>query len=273
MRQFFFVIIFLFISSISSCQEKVNQRSVSLFSQSQWHKAKVAYLGDSITDKGKVGTKRLYWEYLEDYFQIESFVFGRNGHTWKDLMGQAEGLKQANISDLSAIVIFAGTNDYNANIPLGTLFSETTRVTNYNGQEVDRKYRETAYDLKTYYGRINKVISYLKEHFPKQQIIILTPLHRGYAAFGAKNVQPDERFANGEGFYIDDYVEALKKVGTYWSIPVIDLFGTSGLYPLSDSHSQYFANKEQDLLHPNASGHERMALTIAYQLLQYPAMF
>lgn len=101
----------------------------------------------------------------------------------------------------------------------------------------------------------------------------MTPLHRGFAQFREKNVQPDERYANGQGLYIDDYVEAIKKAGTYWSVPIIDLFGTAGLSPIVPAHDIYFANKEKDLLHPNTAGHERIAQTIAYQLLNYPSQF
>lgn len=130
--------------------------------QSQWHKAKVAYLGNSITNKRKIGTKKLYWEHLQDMFDIESFVYGQSVHTWKDFMKQAEELKNANITDLSAIFIFAGTNDYNANLEIGTLYNESLRVTNHNGEQVERKYRESNYDDKTFYGRINNVLLYLK---------------------------------------------------------------------------------------------------------------
>jgi len=273
MKNLFFTLILLLLS-LGGCTQSVTSSNLpSNLRQTQWHKAKVAYLGDSITDKRRIGTKKVYWEYLEDYLGIQSYVFAKGGHTWKDIMVQAQELKDLGIDDLSAIIIFAGTNDYNSNTEMGTLYTESLQLTNHNGQQVQRKYRESSYDKNTFYGRINSVLSFLKQHFPQQQIILLTPIHRGYAHFNEKNVQPDERYANGVGFYIDDYVEAIKKAGQYWSLPIIDLFGTSGLSPLVDSHAMYFANKQKDLLHPNTDGHSRMAQTIMYQLLQFPGKF
>lgn len=35
-------------------------------------------------------------------------------------------------------------------------------------------------------------MSHLIESFPAAHIVLLTPIHRGYATFGAGNVQPDE---------------------------------------------------------------------------------
>ena len=272
MKHLYLAFVLLFISLVG-CTQTTSKSIDRSANQTQWHKAKVAYLGDSITDKRRIGTKKVYWEYLQDIFQIESYVFAKSGHTWRDLLTQAEELKNTHIHDLSAIIIFAGTNDYNSNTKMGSLYTELVKTTNHNGQQVERKFRDTSYDLSTYYGRINSVISYLKTHFPKQQIIVLTPIHRGFAYFNYTNVQPDERFANAEGLYIDDYVDATNKAGAYWSVPVIDLFSTSGLSPLSPAHAIYFANKETDLLHPNAEGHERIAQSIAYKLLAYPSHF
>ena len=122
----------------------------------------------------------------------------------------------------------------------------------------------------TFKGRINKVMAFLKENFPNKQIILLTPIHRGFANFGGSNVQPDESFPNRLGLYVDSYVDAVKEAGNVWAVPVIDLNAICGLMPNLPSHSQFFANEKRDRLHPNAKGHERMGLAIAYQLLGYP---
>lgn len=239
--------------------------------RNQWAGKHVAFLGDSITDKQRVGTAKVYWEYLKDLLHIHPHVYGRNGHTWKEILSQAERLDADRIDSLSAIIIFAGTNDFNANIPLGKLYTESLTKVNHNGKMVDRNMREIVMDEQYFYGRINKAVEFLKTKFPKQQIILLTPLHRGYASFGEANVQPDERYANAHGNYISDFVKAIQAVAFHWSIPVIDLFGESGLYPSLESYNTFFANKERDLLHPNALGHDRIALHIAYKLLSFPA--
>ncbi|MCB0732756.1 MAG: SGNH/GDSL hydrolase family protein, partial [Ignavibacteriae bacterium] len=58
-----------------------------------------------------------------------------------------------------------------------------------------------------------------------------------------------------------------------WAVPIIDLYSNSGLYPLSDSHTRYFRNKETDRLHLNSEGNYRLAKTLQYQLLTMPSTF
>ncbi len=241
--------------------------------KSQWQGKRVAFLGDSMTDKRRVGTTCVYWEYLTELLGIEPSVYGISGNQWDDIYKQALKLNAEKGTEVDAILIFAGTNDYNHGIPMGEFFSETTKETNHNGNQVMRKYRTPIMNDSTFCGRINKVMSYLKANYPQQQIVIMTPIHRGYAKFNEKNVQPDENFCNQQGLYIDTYVNALKQAASYWAVPLIDLYSISGLYPLADAQVQYFHNAETDRLHPNAVGDYRLARTIQYQLLALPSSF
>ena len=240
---------------------------------SQWKGRRVAYLGDSMTDKRRVGTTSVYWEYLSELLGIIPSVYGISGNQWDGIYKQALKLHDEKGTDIDAIFIFAGTNDYSHGIPIGQFFTESTKQTNHNGNLVIRKYRTPVVNDTTFCGRINKVMSYLKNNYPQQQIVIMTPIHRGFAQFSDKNVQPDENYSNAQGLYIDSYIEVLKQAASYWSVPIIDLYTTSGLYPLADAQSQYFNNKETDRLHPNALGDYRLAKTIQYQLLALPSTF
>ena len=215
----------------------------------------------------------VYWEYLAKLLGIDPFVYGISGHQWNDIYDQAVKLKNERSTDIDAIFIFAGTNDYNNSVPLGKFFTETTKQTNHDGQNVIRKYRSRIYNDTTFCGRINKVMSYLKTHYPMQQVIILTPLHRGFAKFSERNVQPEENYCNGQGLYIEDYVNSLKEAALNWAVPIVDLYSWSGLYPLSDSHTRYFRDRETDRLHLNSEGNYRLAKTIQYQLLALPSTF
>jgi lysophospholipase L1-like esterase len=240
---------------------------------SQWQGKRLAFLGDSMTDKRRVGTTCVYWEYLNELLGIEPFVYGISGNQWNDIYKQSVKLHDEKGTNIDAILIFAGTNDYMHDTPLGEFFNETTKQTNFNGKEVTRKYRTPNLNDSTFCGRINKAMSYLKNNFPQQQIIIMTPIHRGFAKFNEKNVQPDENYANGQGLYIDSYIAVLKQAASYWAVPLIDLYSTSGLFPMADTQSQYFHKKETDRLHPNALGDYRLAKTIQYQLLGLPSGF
>lgn len=230
--------------------------------------------GDSITDKQRIGTQKCYWEYLAEMLGIEAFSYGINGNQMDGLLKQAQLLLQEHGQETDAIIVFAGTNDFNAGVPIGKWFEEVKRDAPMpNGKKAERTYREMSTDTDTFCGRINRLMDYLKTNFPTQQIILLTPLHRGFAQFGDNNVQPEEAFTNSKGLFVSDYVQTIKEAGNVWAVPVIDLNSLSGLYPMNDSHVSYFHNGETDRLHPNAEGHKRMAKTLMYQMMALPSSF
>ena len=148
----------------------------------QWKGKKVAFLGDSITDKQRIGTQKCYWEYLAEMLEIDAFSYGINGNQMDGLLKQAQQLLQEHGQETDAIIVFAGTNDFNAGIPIGKWFEEVKRDAPMpNGKKAERTYREMSTDTNTFCGRINRLMDYLKTNFPTQQIILLTPLHRGFA--------------------------------------------------------------------------------------------
>ena len=199
---------------------------------SQWNGKRVAYLGDSITDKG-LNFPNVYWNFLQQILGIEPLVYGINGHQMNQIIGQAQKLEADHGQDFDAIMVFIGTNDFNASVPVGEFFTEKGEVTTIGGPtKVVRKHRQLITDGSTFCGRTNEALAYLKHHFPTKQIILLTPIHRAYATFGQGNIQPDESWANGVGQYIDEYVQAIREAGSIWAMPVIDLNALCGLYPL-----------------------------------------
>ena len=259
--------------------------------KSQWRGARVAYLGDSITDKRQVekGQNETYWSYLEGILGTESYVYGISGHQWSQIPGQTDKLIAEHGQDVDVIMIFVGTNDYNANVPLGVWFTEDVVNVEVSGPKgaksavmAERKKRTIAMDKSTLRGRINIALSQLKNEYPTKQIILLTPIHRGLALLSDRNAQPDELHANKIGEYIDAYVNVVKEAGNVWAVPVIDLNSICGLYPLAESNGLYWRKPSMekskksgknrfDRLHPNSAGHLRMARALAYQLLGYPA--
>ena len=242
--------------------------------RSQWNGARVGILGDSITDVRQIDSQNnVYWADLVDILGIEPFVYGISGHQTFHIAGQADKLEAEHGQGVDAILVFIGTNDYNASVPLGEWYAYDTAPANHNGKVEDRAHRTLRFDPDTFRGRLNAMLRHLKTHFPDKQIILLTPIHRGIANLGATNYQEPEDFANGCGAFIDDYVAAIKEAGNVWAVPVIDLNAVSGLYPMLDEHAHYFRDPEKDRLHPNTPGHRRMAYALAYQLLAYPAAF
>ncbi|MBQ9659713.1 MAG: SGNH/GDSL hydrolase family protein [Bacteroidales bacterium] len=265
----------VFLLLLLSCTAALAQPQI----RSQWEGARVAFLGDSITDARQIGTTNdVYWHMLEDILGIRPYVYGISGHRMNQIIGQGERLEREHGQDVDAIIVFVGTNDYNGGIPLGDWYSysyeQTVAANRQTGrQEVVRRHRELVYDDATFRGRANTTLRWLKTHYPDKQIIFLTPIHRAFAQFSADNIQPPESFSNACGLFIDDYVQAVQEIANVWAVPVIDLNSISGLYPMLDEHAHYFRNADTDRLHPNTPGHVRMAWALAYQLLGYPAAF
>ena len=240
---------------------------------SQWDGKRVGVLGDSMSDPRVKATSLRFYNYLEPLLGIESRPYARNGYKFAELLPLAEQMHEEQNDSLDAIFIWCGTNDFNASKPVGSFFEEETVEVNADGKQVMRRHRVPVMSDSTFCGSINLVLAYLKKNFPNQQIVIFTPIHRGFAQFGENNVQPDESFANGAGEYIEAYVDALREAGVLWSVPVIDFFAVSGLYPNEPSHDGYIAKVATDRLHPNDNGHYRLARTAQYQLLALPSDF
>lgn len=239
-----------------------------------WQGKRVAYFGDSITDPRNKASKKKYWGFLEDWLGITPYVYAVSGRQWNDIPRQAGQLHTEHGDSVDAILIFIGTNDYNAGVPIGEWFTESDEKVMAGIHEpkhlVSRKQQHLCMDNGTYRGRINIALSTVKKMYPTKQIVLLTPIHRAGFYANDKNWQPTEDFRNLCGEYLASYVDAVKEAGNIWAVPVIDLNALSGLYPMIDEHAQYFNRADTDRLHPNDAGHERLAKTLMQQLLALP---
>lgn len=262
----------------ASCQTVLNDNTAvkSGYVRHPWAGKMVGYIGDSITDtkNNSNDIRQKYWAYLQQWLGITPYVYGISGRQWDDVPRQAEKLSKEHGNEVDAVVVFMGTNDFNAGVPVGEWYVETedtvTAAVHGKKQVYKRKKRTPVMTGDTFKGRINIGISKLKTLFPDKQIVLLTPLHRAYATFGDTNIQPDESWQNICGEYFDAYVEAVKEAGNVWGVPVIDLNSVSGLNPMVEAQLPYFHDKATDRLHPSTEGQERMAATLMYQLLAIP---
>ncbi len=240
-----------------------------------WNGAKVVFIGDSITDpRLHAGEVVKYWEFMEEWMGIEPLVYGVSGRQWNEVEKVAQKVYDDHQNDFDAILVFLGTNDFNAGLPVGEWFTEKGEyVMAAKGQKEQlqlRGHRTPVMDLMTFKGRINLGMSCLKRLFPGKQIVLMTPLHRAYANFGETNVQPDENYRNSCGEFVDAYVQAVKEAANLWAVSLIDLNSLSGLNPMLEEHVQFFYNSDYDRLHPNTEGHRRIAKTIQAQCLALP---
>ena len=90
--------------------------------QHPWQGKRVAYFGDSITDPRNSGSQRKWWNWLQTWLGIEPYVYAVSGRQWNDIPRQAEQLKTQHGDDFDAILIFIGTNDFNAAVPIGDYY-------------------------------------------------------------------------------------------------------------------------------------------------------
>ena len=242
-----------------------------------WSGKKVVFLGDSITDPAQTNRpQRVYWQYLAEDLGLVPCVYAVSGYQWDRVYKAAQKMRDEMGLSADAILIFAGTNDYMNGIPLGEWYDVAEEKVFLKGKTHNLPRRRFSKDMKTFKGRINTVMDFLRTNFPDQQIVIMTPLHRGHYDLGDSNVQPEESIPNALGRYLEEYVAALREAADIWSVPVIDLYRESGLYPVNASYAKcfrYAGPKVWDKLHPNSEGHRRLAKTIAARLMALPTDF
>ncbi len=201
-------------------------------------KLKINFLGDSITygagatsvDNNYVSRVAREGAICRNYgiggTRIARQQNKKEEHDYNDFNSRFD--KMNNDADL--IFVFGGTNDYgHGDAPFGE-FSDRTPD--------------------TFYGALHCLYTGLMTKYPNSEIIIITPLHR---------IDEEVVRYNGEKRYVHrlkPFVDAIREVSEYYSLPVLDLFATSGMQPAVDTVNQkYFA----DGLHPNDEGYRVIA--------------
>lgn len=135
--------------------------------------------------------------------------------------------RMRNMDDADAMVVFGGTNDFgHGDAPMGT-FSDR--------------------DDKTFYGACHTCFAYLAEKYAGKPFFIITPLHR---------LEEFNREKNSNGLILSDYVDVIKEVARFYSVPVLDLYAEYGINPVTDSVRERFM---PDGLHPSDAGHSLLA--------------
>lgn len=279
-RIFAFTALVLWLSAVNAITPHISVRDKGKQAKTTlpvhpWAGHRIGFIGDSVTDPNLYGNDvKKYWQYLAEWLGIKPCVQAVSGHQWSHAPALIDRLYQAEGDSMDAIFVFLGTNEFNAAVPLGQWFDEKKeKVMRAVGEEKhlqERMHRTLSSDPNTLRGRINIALQKLKSLYPTRQIVLLTPLHRGFAEFGSRNVQPDENYQNELGLYVDAYVQAIKEASNVWSVPVIDLNAVSGLNPMVEEQRCYFWSTEHDCLHPNSLGHERIARVLMAEMWRLP---
>lgn len=138
--------------------------------------------------------------------------------------------------DTDIILVFGGVNDFNRAVPLGKMGDS---------------------DPHTFYGALDTLIAGIMNKYPESILIYCTPCKS--TGRTDKNLPPYD-VANPAGLYLWDYVAAIREVCDRYSVPVIDLYASSGISPVIPAHRKLYM---PDGLHYSPAGYERLARRIA----------
>jgi len=206
---------------------------------------KINFLGDSITQgAGASSPETVYHAVLKREAKLkEARNFGISGTRFALQKGTLERPKDDFVDinsfcerfdqmtdDADVVVVFGGTNDYgHGDAKLGG-FSDRTPD--------------------TFYGACHYLFSGLIRKYLGKTIVIMTPLHRVNETKNTGDAKP-----MGVGT-LRDYVNIIREVAEYHSLPVLDLYATSGLQPeIEEIKEKYIP----DGLHPNDNGNAVIA--------------
>ena len=138
-------------------------------------------------------------------------------------------------SDADIVVVFGGTNDFgHGDAPIGAMTDRTPD---------------------TFYGALHTLYTKLLEKFPESPIVVVTPLHR----LNEDNPRGDGNKPQDVGV-LKTYVEIIREVAEYYSLPLLDLYKESGLQPKVPVIQEKYL---PDGLHPNDEGHKILARKIS----------
>jgi len=201
----------------------------------------INFLGDSITEgSGTSGKDAIFHAVLKreanlkearNYgiggtrFAIQQGTPGRPKDDYVDVNSFCERFDQME-DDADVVVVFGGTNDYgHGDASIGGFMDRTPE---------------------TFYGACHYLFSGLIKKYLGKPIIVMTPLHRLRELINTGDAK-----VQGYGT-LKEYVDIIREVAEYYSLPVLDLYATSGLQPaIKEIQETYIP----DGLHPNDAGH------------------
>ena len=137
--------------------------------------------------------------------------------------------------DADLVVVLGGVNDYaHGDAPLGSMDDRTPD---------------------TFYGAAHMLYTALLARYPTATVVVATPLH----CLGEEN----PRGLSGKKIPsapLSAYVEVIREVAAYDSLPLLDLYAASGISPALEVHRTRYM---PDGVHPNDHGHALIASRLA----------
>ncbi len=202
---------------------------------------RILFLGDSITEgHGTSGEAAWFTTLLAERFGAECINYGIGGTRIARQEKPSENPRHdldfpGRVADMAAeadiVGVFGGTNDFgHGDAPLGRMSDRT---------------------VFTFYGALHVLFTSLIEKYPAAVIFVMTPLHR----LGEEDPRGNGCKERDVGT-LGEYVDIIREVAEYYSLPVLDLYAVSGLQPAVPVIMERYI---PDGLHPNDAGHAVLA--------------
>lgn len=212
-----------------------------------WKNKKVTCLGDSITqgDSGEGGLIPSYVPRMQSLLQTMPTNAGLAGSKITPMSDDKDSSfvgRMGSIKDQDVVTIFGGINDFQWNAPLG-------------------KMSDSADNPTTFYGALKDIVTTLSKNNPQAKLMFITPMKTTKFQYHTFD-ENGELMKNANGNTQLDFVNAIKQVADYYSIPVLDMYSCSNYSPYLPSQVGH-DNFTADGLHPTEHGYERIAQTIA----------
>ena len=201
---------------------------------------KILFLGDSITEgHGSSDISKCFVSLIAEREQAHCINYGIGGTRIarqttpsEDPVWDQDYPSRVDDMDPEAdiVVVVGGTNDFgHGDAHLGSM--------------EDRS-------VYTFYGALHQLYTSLIEKYPRADIVVLTPLHRLNEddPRGDGNKAPSAR--------LKVYVDIIREMAEYYSLPVLDLYAVSGLQPKVPIIQELYM---PDGLHPSDAGYEILA--------------
>ena len=192
-------------------------------------------MGDSLTDRSSLGSSvDIYEDYVKDKLGITTINYGHGGAGYLARVANNQAFFQiANtLSSPDVITIFGSFND-----------TYTTLATYGWGETTD-------HNTNTIFGAMNTTFDNLITNYPNAVIGVIIPtpwVDRNSYDTTAENIEKAEKYVNG-----------LIEICERRSIPYLNLYTDSNLYPWDETfNTTFFLNG--DGTHPNTYGHKKFS--------------
>ena len=208
--------------------------------------ATVVFEGDSITDSDYLPSYggKSWADYLSEICMfgdtVNQSLGGASISTYNTTSANASVVNRivnTNYpSDTKLFFVFAGTNDWNANVALGDYDS---------------------IDTGTMLGALNVIIDTIQTKLPECNIVIMTPMHRS-----------GTRTAQRTAGTMSDVAKAYETVCERWGVDCVNTLKTFGMNAYNDSVKALYFTEQDYPLHPSPAGHKRIAQRMAGYISQ-----